>query len=86
MKSLPDFFLNLLLCGAAGAFTLGEVHAVPTFENREQLLQFIESKRNFTFDIDQDQNSFPDSWFMENGPTFHHSTRITNQGDKDENA
>lgn len=37
------------------------------FESRDELKKFMESKRHFSFDVDRDNDGFPDVWFREKG-------------------
>lgn len=59
-----------LITLAAAAACLGHLFSAEPFDTRADLLEHIEHKRQFEFDIDQDANTFPDAWFREDGRAF----------------
>ncbi len=50
------------------------------FRDSKAYATFVENKRHFTFDIDHNNDGFPDPWFLEKGEPFqdYHSILIDN--------
>ena len=55
------------------------------FRTQSDLYRFLEKKRTFEFDLDQDLNKFPDDWFIEEGPKFetYHRIELSKEGYQD---
>jgi len=89
MRTRPFSFIKKAICTLAlGALPMAPCFTAPVFDTREDLLDHIKNKRNFSFDIDQDFNQFPDPWFMEESKGFqtYHSIRIDKDGHNDKNS
>jgi hypothetical protein len=82
-KSFFWISIFILLMGA-----LGSVEKDLSFTSQSELYRYLEQKRLFEFDLDQDLNLFPDDWFVEQGPDFetYHKIELVKQGFKDSHS
>jgi hypothetical protein len=82
-KRLLSALLFFSLVNIAFLFSQG---TADPYENKEKYLKEVEKKRFFTFDMDLDNNNFPDTWFVQKGEGYqlYHSILIDNTNGTDD--
>ena len=79
---------KVISCLSAFGMVLGALcsaDAPLAFHTQSELYRYLEQKRTFEFDLDQDLNQFPDDWFVEQGPNFesYHHIELEKSGYQD---